>query len=100
MNPLQSRKLLLLAESELNRAQLVQEWETLTEEVRAIGGRAKSFDEIASSAAVLVAALAAFRRARPVQAGPKPSWLRTILRGASMCFTLWRAFRSPKGDRD
>ena len=29
LNPLESRKQLLIAESELNRAQLVQEWQTM-----------------------------------------------------------------------
>jgi hypothetical protein len=62
MNPLESRKQLLIAESELNRAQLVADLAALTAGVRAITDRARSFGSIASSAAVLVAGLAAFRR--------------------------------------
>jgi hypothetical protein len=33
MNPLESRKQLLIAESELNRAQLVQEWQAVADGV-------------------------------------------------------------------
>ena len=51
MNPLQSRKKLLLAESELNRAQLVQEWRTLADEVHALTTQAKTIGAIASAAA-------------------------------------------------
>jgi len=94
MNPLQSRKKLLVAESELNRAQFVQEWETMAEGIRSVAGHAKSFNEIASSTAVLVAALASFWRPKPAQTGSKTSWLRTVIKRASLVFTFWRAFKS------
>jgi hypothetical protein len=100
LNPLQSRKQLLIAESELNRAQLVQEWETLAEGVWSVAGRAKSFASIASSAAVLVAGLAAYRRRKSAPPEPKPSWLQTILKTASLVSTIWLAFRSPRRARD
>ena len=96
MNPLESRKQLLIAESELNRAQLAGDVAALTAEFRALRDRAKSFDSIASSAAVLVAGLAAFRRGKLLDAGPKPSWLRTISQGAGLISTLWLAFRSQR----
>ena len=100
MNPLELRKELLIAESELNRAQLAGEMAALTAEVRTLTDRAKSFGSIASSAAVLVAALAAFKRGKPVDADAKPSWLKTILKGAGLISTLWLAFRSQRRDRD
>ena len=99
MNPLELRKELLIAESELNRAQLAGDMAALTAEVRTLTDRAKSFGSIASSAAVLVAALAAFKRGKPVDAGAKPSWLKTILKGAGLISTLWLAFRSKRRDR-
>jgi hypothetical protein len=99
MNPLQLRKQLLIAESELNRAQLVQEFEALAEGVHSVASRAKSFTEIASSAAVLVAALAAFRQAKPAPSAVKPSWLGTILKTARFVFTCWRTFRSTSRDQ-
>jgi hypothetical protein len=99
MNPLESRKQLLIAESELNRAQLVGDIAALTEGVRTLTDRAKSFGLIASSAAVLVAGLAAFRRGKPVDADAKPFWLQTIFKGAGMVSTLWLAFRSRGRDQ-
>ena len=71
MNPLESRKQLLIAESELNRAQLVGDMAVLTADIRTLTDRAKSFGSIASSVAVLVAGLAAFRRGKPVDADAK-----------------------------
>ena len=101
MNPLQSRKQLLLAESELNRAQLAGDMAALTADVRALTGRAKSIGSIASSATALWAGLAAFRRKKSAPAGGKPSWLQTILKGAGLISTLWLAFRpKERGQKD
>ena len=51
INPLESRKRLLIAESELNRAQLVGDVAALTAEIHTLAERAKSFGSVASSAA-------------------------------------------------
>ena len=99
-NALESRKRLLIAESELNRAQLVWEVAALRAGVRTLSDRAKSFSSIASSAAALVAGLAAFRRGKPANGGAKPSWLQTVLKGAGLISTLWLAFCSLRRDRD
>ena len=99
MNSLESRKQLLIAESELNRAQLVGDMAALTAGVRALTDRAKSFGSIASAAALLVAGLAALRRAKPMDAQGKPSRLQTILKGAGLISTLWLAFRSRGRDQ-
>ena len=64
MNPLESRKQLLIAESELNRAQLVQEWQTMADGVRSVADRARTVSSLASAAASLIAGLASFRRVR------------------------------------
>jgi len=101
LNPLQSRKQLLLAESELNRAQLAGDMAAVTADVRALAGRAKSIGLIASSAAALVAGLAALRSRKAAPAGEKPSWLRTLLKGAGLVSSLWMAFRPrERGHRD
>jgi hypothetical protein len=99
VTPLELRKQLLIAESELNRAQLAGDMTALTEGVRTLTDRAKSLGSIASSAAVLMAGLASFRRGKPADAGAKPSWLQTILKGAGMVSTLWLAFRSQGRDQ-
>jgi hypothetical protein len=100
LNPLQSRKQLLLAESELNRAQMMQDMAALTAEVHALGSSAKSFGSIASSAAVLVSGLTAFRRGKASSADATPSWLRTVFKGAGLVSNLWLAFRLRGRDRN
>jgi hypothetical protein len=93
MNPLQSRKQLLLAESELNRALLAGDMTAMRADVRALTDRAKSIGLMASSVAALVAGLAAFRRKKSAPGDAKPSCLQTILKGAGLISTLWLAFR-------
>jgi hypothetical protein len=100
MSPLESRKQLLLAESELNRAQLAGDMAMLRAGMRTLTNRARSFEVIASSAAVLVTGLAAFRRVRPANAGAKSSWWQIILKGAGLMSTVWLAFRSQSQCQD
>jgi hypothetical protein len=89
MNPLQSRKQLLIAESELNRAQLVQEWQTMADGVRSVADRARTISSIASTAASLIAG----RRTRFAPGDERPSWWRTLLKGAPLAGLLWSKFR-------
>jgi hypothetical protein len=99
---LQSRKQLLLAESDLNRARIMADVAALKSDVRALSDRAKSFGSIASSAAVLVSGLSAFRRSKPVDAAPvvKPSWLRTIFKGAGFVSNIWLTSRTKGRNRN
>lgn len=99
LNPLESRKRLLLAESELNRAQLVGDVADMDAGLRQLGERAKSFETVASSAAVLVAAWAATRRGGAGDPGAKRSWLARLLKGAGFASTVWLAFRSPRREQ-
>jgi len=96
MNPLESRKRLLITESEINRVQLIQEWRAMAEGVRTFGARVKSAGSLASAAAALVAGVSAFRRGKTVDADAKSSWWQTILKGAGLVSTIWLAFR-PRG---
>jgi hypothetical protein len=96
MNPLASRKKLLVAESDLNRAQLVQEWQLMAEEVNALKNKARTIGSLASAAGLLVAGVASFRRNKTAPAVEKPSWLQTALKGAGLVSTIWRTFR-PQG---
>ena len=93
MNPLETRKQLLIAESELNRAQLVQEWQTIADGVRSVADRARTISSLASAAVSLIAGLASFRRTRSAPAGEKPSWWQTLLKGAQLAGLLWSEFR-------
>jgi hypothetical protein len=100
LNPLQSRKQLLLAESELNRVQMMEDMAALRAEVRMLTDRARSFDSIASSAAVLVSGLAAFKRGSTTGSDAKPSWMKTMLKGAGLVSNLWLAFRPKECDHN
>jgi len=100
LSSLELRKHLLLAESELNRAQLVQELQTVAGGVRSLAVRAKSFSLIVSSTAMVVGTLAAFRRSKPVETTPKPSRLQSILKGAGLISRLWTEFRPQAQARD
>ena len=66
----------------------------LTASARTFADRAKSPGSIASSAAVLVAGLAAFPRDKPLDGAGKPFGLGSVLKGAALVSTLWLAFRS------
>ena len=93
MNALQSRKQLLIAESELNRLQLVRDLAALKAGVGTLTSRAKSFGSIASAVTMALAGLAAFRRGKSA-AATKPSWLQQIIKGAGLVSTVWLAFRA------
>ncbi len=100
MTPLESRKQLLIAESELNRVELAGDLAVLAAGVRSLSRRARSYGSIASSAAVLIAGLAAFQRGKREDADAKRSWLQIILKGAGLISTLWLAFRSRGQDHE
>jgi negative regulator of sigma E activity len=94
MSPIESRKQLLIAESELNRAQLVQEFQTMTDEVHSLARQARTITSFAAATATLVAGLASFRQKKSAAAPEKPSWWRTILKGAGLAGSLWSEFRA------
>ena len=94
MNPLQSRKQLLIAESELNRACLLTEWRTLTDEVGSVAARARSFKGMAASILSLVAAVGTFTNAASAPAVAKSSWLQKFSSGVKLASTVWLMFRT------
>jgi len=93
LKALESRKQLLIAESELNRAHLVHEWQTMAGDVHALTNQAKSIATIASTTASLVAGLRSFRRKKSAPTAEKPSWWRTMLKVAGMASTVWSSYR-------
>jgi hypothetical protein len=84
----------LIAESELNRAQLSEEWQTMAHGVRDLAHRAKTVAVWASSAALLVAGVTALRRGPPAPGTAKSSWFKKILEGARVASAIWFAFRA------
>jgi hypothetical protein len=92
MNSLASRKQLLLAESELNRILLVQEWQTMADGVRCVADRARTISSLALTTVSWVMGLASFRRNKSAPAGEKVSWWQTLLKGAQLAGSLWLEF--------
>jgi hypothetical protein len=91
------RKQLLIAESELNRARLSEEWQTMAHGVRDLAHRAKTIGAWASAAALLVAGVTAWRRGAPSPGTAKSSWFQKILNGARLGARIWFAFRACGG---
>ncbi|MEY2409454.1 MAG: hypothetical protein QOF48_2124 [Verrucomicrobiota bacterium] len=93
---LELRKRLLIAESALNRAQLIGAWDSMTNPVRLFAVRAQSFSSMASSAASLLTGLATCGRGFPSPANgkPIPSWTDTILKGVRLAASVGLAFRA------
>lgn len=86
---------MLIAESELNRAQLVQDWQSMTGEVQALAAEASRLRSLVSAGAALVTGFVAFRRKKAVAGAGKPSWLQIILKGAGEISNLWALFCAP-----
>jgi|ERR1035438_5901007 hypothetical protein len=98
VTPLESRKQLLIAQSELNRAGLAEEWQGMAHGVRDFSQRAKNIASWTASAALLVAGVTALRRAPPRSGAAKTSLFQRILDGARVASTLWFTFRA-RGDK-
>ena len=101
MTTLQSRKKLLLAESELNRVHMVAEARLLRTDFRRASDRARSLGARLGSGALLVAGWVARRRSPPAGATGKATWFQRLLKGVGLLATLWTAFgrsaREPAG---
>jgi len=96
MNALASRKKLLIAESELNRAHLVQEWLDVTNDVQALAHRVKTIGSLASVAASLISLLGWLRSPKPAPTGEKTSWVQTILKGAQLAGSFWSDYSAAR----
>jgi hypothetical protein len=93
MTSLEVRKQLLIAESELNRRQLREEWRMMAGGVRSLTGRAKTAGSLASAAAMLIAGVVSFKRARKRAVAERPSWLRALIRAALLARSIWSRLR-------
>jgi hypothetical protein len=94
MKSLASRKQLLIAESELNRAQLVQEWRMIAQEVRSLAEEASTIGGMATAAATLVTGIASCRLKSSAPAAKKQRWAQTIVKVAGFVSTISAAFRT------
>ena len=94
MNSLQAQKKLLIAESELSRVQLKEDAVALTNGVREMLDRTKSWGTLASAAAVLVAGVVTFRRRHKGKPAAPSSRLKSVINGAGLLLNLWSAYRT------
>jgi hypothetical protein len=95
---LQTRKRLLLAESELNRAELLKELAGLKSEMDRIKKRVHIVRSVAPSIAALAAVVSIFRRnfSKPANSEnrPRKPWTSALLKGARAGASLWFAIKS------
>lgn len=89
MNTLETRKQLLIAESEINRLQLAEEWQTMAGEARSVVQRAGTLRSFVINATSLIFGMASFRRTKSAPTGEKHSWGRTLLKAARLAGSLW-----------
>jgi hypothetical protein len=95
LTPLEVRKQMLLAESELNRVQFIHEWNDLKNELHRLTGPLRTVGAVASSVAKAGATFSLLRR---IWSGggsnQKKSWVSKLLDGAKTGASLWLMFRS------
>jgi hypothetical protein len=94
INLIASRKQLLIAESELNRAQLVHEGLIMVREVQSLTIQARTLTSLASAVATLIVGLASSQHESKERVAEKASWWQTALKTTGIIRTCWTAFRS------
>jgi hypothetical protein len=97
LTPLESRKQLLLVESELNRAQLLNELRDFKSEIYHLQDQVQAIGSLASSAAKLATTFSAIGNSfthRDAGEKGKSSWISTLLNGARTGASIWGALRS------
>jgi len=97
LTTLELRKQLLLAESEVNRMQLLLEWQTLASETRELADRCRSACSAVSSLASLGMAgfkmVRDWRSERATKTGGRKSWLSTLINGVTLGARMWKSMR-------
>jgi pantothenate kinase len=102
MTPLETKKQLLLTESELNRAQLIEDLATMQDEIHRVADQVRPLVSLISSATTLATTFTALRRtwsAREDRRNGKRSWISSVLHGVQSGAALWQAFRARSPER-
>jgi hypothetical protein len=96
LTALETRKQLLLVESELNRAQLINEVRDLKNEFHRLKHQVEAVGSIAASAAKLAATFSSIGSAfsHNDKSEKKSSWVSTLLSGARTGASLWLTLKS------
>lgn len=100
MNTMHARKQALVAESELNRTQMIQELTVFKEEVRRLSCHVHTVTSAAQSLA-RVAGWFSFLRPKPhggngESGAARSSWMQSALKGARTGVSLWLMLRQLK----
>lgn len=88
---LYSHKQLLIAASELNRAQMLGDVEQLAGEVQGLLRQARAVAAAAAGAGLLVAVITAFRPKSCAAAPAKAPWWKRLLQGTLAISNIWSA---------
>jgi hypothetical protein len=97
LTSLETRKQLLLVESELNRAQLINELRDFKHEMHHLKHQVWEFGSITASAAKLASTFSAIGRAfthLEPDKNEKSSWISALLEGAKAGMSLWHLLGS------
>lgn len=94
LTALEVRKQLLVAESEVNRASMQEDWATLQAETQLLLEKGRSIFSIASTAAVATAGFSALRGIWSSGQNGKTPWLTRLLKIARVGASLWFTSRS------
>ena len=97
VNPLQARKQLLIAESEINRAHLVDDGKIVLDGLRSATSKARSLGTVASIAGLIATSFLTLRKKKDNPLTTKFSWVRTAISGARAILPLWMAWRRRQG---
>ncbi len=97
LSPLQVRKQLLIVESEINRAQLQQDWLTISQGLHQAVGWTRTITTWTSAALLLVKRMAGASHSKVASTPEKESWFQGVLRGAELVCRLWMDFRNRSG---
>ena len=93
MSPLETRKQILLTESELNRVSMLEELGVVQSEWGSIKERTEIWRSLANSA-THAAARWTGQGALPDHGSSRSSWASTVIHGLRAGLTIWLAFRS------
>jgi hypothetical protein len=103
MTSLETRKQLLVTESELDRARLSEDWVTVKAEVRSLVEEAQPVISLMASAATVVKAFTVLSRTLANESSGRnngrSSWLSRMLNGVQTGTALWQAIRSRRSSR-
>ena len=100
LNPLEAHKQLLIAESELNRVQIIQAWQIMANDVQLLVNKARKLSSMASVMAPLAFCVLSWQRKKSAPSTRKSSWWQSLLKGAGLVGTLWTKCRWEKGSQE